>query len=144
MMENDSPTVARNKPSEATRKQYARSRITNGRELLPGIDQRSTWARRMRDLIELHVDDLGGLDNTSEAQRSLLRRISVLEVEAEYLETAFAQRNASGKKYDLYLRIVGLLKRLYELIGLERVARDVTPDLKDYLAATQGRADGRP
>ena len=136
-MGNDRSTVARSKPSESTRKQYARSRITNGRELLPGIDQRSTWAQRMRDLIELHVDDLGGLDNTSEAQRSLVRRISVLEVEAEYLESAFAQRNASGKQYDLYLRIAGLLKRLYELIGIERVARDITPHRKDYLAATQ-------
>ena len=66
----------------------------------------------MRDLIKLHVDDIGGLEVTSEAQRSLIRRISVLEVEAEYLETAFAQRNASGKQYDLYLRIAGLLKRL--------------------------------
>ena len=143
-MENGSNQSARKKPSKETRQQYARSRITNGRDLLPGIDQRSTWARRMRDLIELHVDDLGGLDNTSEAQRSLLRRISVLEVEAEYLETEFAKREASGKQYDLYLRIAGLLKRLYELIGVDRVARDVTPHLKDYLAATQGQADGRP
>ncbi len=143
-MEKGSSEVAREKPSKETRQQYARSRITNGRELLPGIDQRSTWARRMRDLIELHVDDLGGLDNTSEAQRSLLRRISVLEVEAEYLETEFAKRDASGKQYDLYLRIAGLLKRLYELIGVERVARDVTPSLQDYLAANQGQAAGSP
>ena len=143
-MGKGSSEVAREKPSTETRKQYARSRITNGRELLPGIDQRSTWARRMRDLIELHVDDIGGLEVTSEAQRSLIRRISVLEVEAEYLETAFAQRNASGKQYDLYLRIAGLLKRLYELIGIERVARDITPHLKDYLAAPQGGDSGGP
>ena len=141
-MGKGSSEVAREKPSTETRKQYARSRITNGRELLPGIDQRSTWARRMRDLIELHVDDIGGLEVTSEAQRSLIRRIAVLEVEAEYLETAFAQRNASGKQYDLYLRIAGLLKRLYELIGIERRARDITPHLKDYLAATQGGDGG--
>ena len=143
-MGKGSSEVAREKPSAETRKQYARSRITNGRELLPGIDQRSTWARRMRDLIKLHVDDIGGLEVTSEAQRSLIRRIAVLEVEAEYLETAFAQRNASGKQYDLYLRIAGLLKRLYELIGIERVARDITPHLKDYLAATQGGDSGGP
>ena len=132
-MESDRSTVTRSKPSEATRKQYARSRITNGRELLPGIDQRSTWARRMRDLIELHVDDLGGLDNTSEAQRSLVRRISVLEVEAEYLETAFAKRSASSKQFDLYLRVVGVLKRLYELVGIERRARNITPTVSDWI-----------
>ena len=139
-MPGDSSSVARNKPSEATRKQYARSRITNGRELLPGIDQRSTWARRMRDLVELHLADLGGLDNTSEAQRSLLRRISVLEVEAEYLETEFAKREASDKQYDLYLRIVGVLKRLYELVGIERQARNVTPSLQDVLREHKGKA----
>lgn len=141
-MEKGSSEVAREKPSKETRQQYARSRITNGSELLPGIDLRSTWARRMRDLIELHVSDLGGAENISEAQRSLLRRISVLEVEAEYLETEFAKRSASGKQYDLYLRVVGVLKRLYELVGIERRARDVTPNLKDYLAATTGEANG--
>ena len=143
-MESGSNQSARKKPSKETRQQYARSRITNGRDLLPGLDLRSTWARRMRDLIELHVDDIGGVEVTSEAQRSLIRRIAVLEVEAEYLETEFAKRSASGKQYDLYLRVVGVLKRLYELVGIERVARDVTPSLQDYLAATQGQADGSP
>ena len=143
-MGNDRSTVARSKPSESTRKQYARSRITNKHGLMPGVDMRSTWARRWRDLVELHVSDLGGADNMSEIQRSLLQRISALEVEAEYLETEFARRSASGKQYDLYLRIVGVLKRLYELIGIERRARDITPHLKDYLAATQGGDSGSP
>ncbi len=143
-MENGSKQSARKKPSKSTRQQYARSRITNGRQLLPGIDLRSTWARRMRDLIELHVDDIGGLEVMSEAQRSLIRRIAVLEVESEYLESELARRSASAKQYDLYLRIVGVLKRLYELVGIERRARDVTPDLKDYLAATQGGDGGSP
>ncbi len=143
-MESGSNQSARKKPSKETRQQYARSRITNGRDLLPGLDLRSTWARRMRDLIELHVDDIGGVEVTSEAQRSLIRRIAVLEVEAEYLETEFAKRSASGKQYDLYLRVVGVLKRLYELVGIERVARDVTPSLQDYLAANHGEPDGSP
>jgi hypothetical protein len=46
-----SPTLA--KPT-------ARSRLTNGKELLPGVDGRSLWARRFRDVLALHLSDLGG------------------------------------------------------------------------------------
>ena len=58
-----------------------RSRITNGR-LLPG-DNRGSWARRCRDLISEHLSDLGGEDNTSAAEQSLVRRAAVLTVELE-------------------------------------------------------------
>jgi hypothetical protein len=40
--------------------QVTRTRITNGKELLPGIDGRSLWARRFRDVLALHLSDLGG------------------------------------------------------------------------------------
>jgi hypothetical protein len=38
-----------------------RSRVTNGKQLFleKGLG-RSTWARRMRDLLQLHIADLGG------------------------------------------------------------------------------------
>jgi hypothetical protein len=35
----------------AVPKPTARSRVTNSRALLPGVDGRSTWMRRFRDLI---------------------------------------------------------------------------------------------
>jgi hypothetical protein len=41
-------------------KPTARTRITNGKELLPGIDGRSLWTRRFRDVLALHLSDLGG------------------------------------------------------------------------------------
>lgn len=115
----------------------ARSRITNGRDLLPGVDGRSVWARRLRDLVELHIADQGGREECTEARRSLLRRAAVLEVEAEYLEAQMAERKASDKQLDLYLRIVGALKSVHESLGLERRARDVIPALGDYLAAQE-------
>jgi hypothetical protein len=71
-------------------KQYGRSRITNGGELLPGVDQRSRWVRRCRDVIAAHLSDLGGEDNTSEAERSIVRRAAVLTTELEQLEVRFA------------------------------------------------------
>jgi hypothetical protein len=55
-------------------KPTARTRVTNGKELLPGIDGRSLWARRFRDVLALHLSDLGGEANTSEAEKAIARR----------------------------------------------------------------------
>jgi hypothetical protein len=42
-------------------KSHARTRVTNGKSLLgPGVDGRSLWARRFRDVLALHLSDLGG------------------------------------------------------------------------------------
>jgi hypothetical protein len=51
---------------------------------------RAQWVRRAKDIIAAHLSDLGGEDNTSEAERSIIRRASVLTVELERLETKFA------------------------------------------------------
>jgi len=52
----------------------ARSRVSNGNAVLPGVDGRSTWVRRLRDLIALHLSALGGDEAVSEAERSIVRR----------------------------------------------------------------------
>jgi hypothetical protein len=47
--------------------------VTNGRRTFVVGDGRGPWARRYRDLIALHVSDLGGPDaGLSEAQLSLI------------------------------------------------------------------------
>jgi hypothetical protein len=83
------------RPARKTRpqrgdKQYGRSRITNGNALLPGTDGRSTWVRRAKDIIGEALADLGGIDNTSAAERSIVRRAATLTVELERLEQKFA------------------------------------------------------
>jgi hypothetical protein len=67
-----------------------RSRITNGSKLLLGIDGRSPWVRRCKDIIAAHPSDLGGADNTSAAERSTIRRAAVLTTELERFEVKFA------------------------------------------------------
>jgi hypothetical protein len=74
-------------------KQYGKSRITNGSALLPGIDGRSTWVRRAKDIIGEVLSDLGGVDNTSAAERSIVRRVATLTVQLERLEEKFALSN---------------------------------------------------
>ena len=120
--------------SQASTKPQARARVTNGSELLPDVDGRSAWARRARDLIELHVADLGGSDAISEAERSIVRRAAVLATELERMEKDFALAgSASPASLDLYQRTANSLRRLLESVGLQRRAKDVTPSLHDYL-----------
>ena len=120
-----------------------RSRVTNGNALLPGIDGRSAWVRRAKDLIAEHVADLGGLDNTSAAERSLIRRASVLTVELERLEATFAAAlEADPDRLDLYARTAGNLRRLLEAVGLQRRPRDVSPPrVHEYIEAIEPSED---
>jgi hypothetical protein len=128
-----------NKAAVASKAKHGRSRVTNGNKLLVGVDGRSPWVRRCRDVIRLHLSDLGGEDNTSEAARSLVRRAAVLTTELEMLEARFALADGavSADDLDLYQRTANSLRRLLEAVGLQRRSRDVSPTLAEYLASKQ-------
>jgi hypothetical protein len=111
-----------------------RSRITNGSGL-PGVDGRSAWIRRLKDLCAAHLADAGGEENTSAAERSIIRRACVLTTELERLEVKFALAGeASTADLDVYMRAAGNLRRLLEAVGLQRRAKPV-PSLQEYLAS---------
>lgn len=115
-----------------------RSTVTNGNRLSVDIDGRTVWARRMADLIRLHIADLGGDDAVSEAERSLVRRAATIATELERLEAQFAAAGeADPQTLDLYARSAGTLKRILEGLGLRRRPKDITPDLSSYI---EGRA----
>src|SRR6516162_2781093 len=78
-------------PSATPRK--GRSRVTNGKVLIAGVDQRSPWVRRCKDVIAAHLSDLGGADNTSTAERSIIRRAAVLTTELEVLDFFFQEED---------------------------------------------------
>lgn len=127
-MSIESNTVAEAKPT-------TRSRVTNGSVVLPGVDGRSTWVRRLRDLITVHIEDLGGEDSISEAERSLVRRAATMTVELERMEAVFAVRGeADPKDLELYQRTAGNLRRILESLGLQRRQRDITPTISEYAA----------
>src|SRR5262245_547456 len=124
------------RPEKSSRKS-GRSRITNGRVLLHAVDGRSPWVRRCKDIIAAHLSDLGGEDNTSAAERSIVRRAAVLTTQAEMLEAKFAlaQGDVPPEDLDLYARVAGNLRRLLEAVGLQRRARDIGPSLGDIIRA---------
>ena len=120
-------------PGLAPVKSSGKSRISNGTGLLPGVDGRSTWARRLRDLIALHTADLGGEEAVSAAEASIIRRAATLTVELERLELVFASTDARPEDLDLYQRMSNTLRRHLETTGLKRVPRDVTPSVTEYI-----------
>jgi hypothetical protein len=141
-MTADEPLSERQKRRVVTRRaagRHARSSVTNGMGLFAdkSVDGRTGWCRRLRDLIFLHVNEAGGEDMVSAAERSIIRRVATLTVELEILEARFAL--AGGAKPEdlmLYVTASNALRRLLEAIGLKRIARNVTPSrtLDDILA----------
>jgi hypothetical protein len=114
------------------RKVYGRSRISNGHDVLPDVDGRSVIARRYRDIANaIFVDQSGGADQCSEARKQLIRRFAAAAVLAEQMES----RLANGEQINIqeHATLSSTLVRLAQRIGIDRVARDVTPSLDEYL-----------
>jgi hypothetical protein len=114
-----------------------RSKITNHADLLPGLDGRSPAARRYRDLVVSFLSDAGGLDCVSEIKLGLLRRLAAATVQSELVEA----RMLNGEAIDVGLlcTLASTAVRLSSCLGLDRVSRDVTPSLAEYLAEREAR-----
>jgi hypothetical protein len=126
----------RDRPGTGERPLDQRSAVTNGRRLfVDGGDGRGPWARRMRDVIELHISDLGGIEAASEAEKSIIRRAATLTIELERLEAKFSAGKAFDTDLDMYQRCSNSLRRLLEAVGIQRRPRDVTPSVSEYLAS---------
>jgi hypothetical protein len=125
-----------------------RSAVTNGTSLFVDsrLDQRSSMCRRLRDLIALHVQDLGGTDNVSEAEQRLVRRAAMLTLQLELMEQRWAANEdevVSPQALDAYQRMTGALRRVLESLGLKRRARDVAPSLGEIIRQGQREAAER-
>jgi hypothetical protein len=118
-----------------------RSAITNGNTILAGnVDHRSTWMRRLRDLQQAHLSDAGGFDNVSEAEKSLIRRASMLELQLEMMDAKFAANDgeASLPQLQAYQSACNTLRRTLEAVGLQRRPKEVSkPSLTQYLQQRQ-------
>jgi hypothetical protein len=112
------------------RKSKARSRVSNGGDILPDVDGRSVVARRYRD-IALAI--LAEQEPCTETRQQLIRRFAASAVLAEQLEAALAR----GEQIDIqqHALLCSTLTRLAGRIGVDRRAiKDVTPSLAEILA----------
>jgi hypothetical protein len=112
------------------RNQHARSRVTNGSDVLPGVDGRTMIARRFYDVVQSLIADQAGLDRCSEAKLQLTRRFAASAVMAEEMEAKLAR----GEPIDItqHAALSSTLVRIGQRIGIERRPRNVTPDPLDY------------
>jgi hypothetical protein len=117
------------------RKPTARSRVSNGQDILAGIDGRSALARRYRDITAALVSDQGGLDRMSEARMQLCRRFAAQAVQAEALEARLV--GGEEVRIEEHALISSTLVRLASRLGIDRRIGKIVPDLGDYL---EGRA----
>lgn len=122
-----------------------RSAVSNGsRLMIDGLDHRSAWARRLRDLMQDGLAALGPQEAICEFERVLVRRSSMLTLQAELLEQEWA-RSADGRgspaSLDLYQRIVNSTRRTFEVLAAGQarpgfdpeMARDVTSRARSVL-----------
>lgn len=116
-----------------TRKPTARSRVSNNADLLPGVDGRSSIARRYRDIASAIVADMGGIDRCSESRVQLIRRFSASAVLAENLESKLA--NGAEINIAEHALLTSSMVRVAQRIGINRLPKNITPDLREYLEA---------
>ena len=129
---------------EQRRKKHGRTRITNGKVLLPTASGSSIWARLVRDTLGNLMSHLGGADLASETQKLAARRVSVLESELIYLEDYIATERQEGRepddaKLDLYGRLADRQRRLADPLGWQRTARVVGQSLGEVLQQDHAR-----
>jgi hypothetical protein len=124
----DRPVIG---PQIEPRAPALRARISNHKDLLPGLDGRTSAARRFRDLVSSYIADMGGIDRCSEIKLGLLRRLAAATVQAELLEA----RMVNGEQIDVgtLCTLASTTLRIASRLGLERRAKNVTPTVKAYL-----------
>jgi hypothetical protein len=146
-----SPPPRRRKPHTGRRRgdppglerDRQKSRVGNGSDVVADVDQRSRFPRRLRELLADHLSDR---PDASVAERCIIKRACVIEVELERMETGFALNGeASPAALDLYARVSGNLRRLLESVGLERRAKQITgPTLGAILRNGIEQPDSEP
>jgi hypothetical protein len=115
----------------ANRSQTLRSRITNGSQLLAGVDGRTANARRYRDLCLSLADDLGGAATLTEAQSALVRQAAAMIVQSEKLQGEVLRGELTDSEQ--LVRLCNSATRILTRLGLKKTI--VPPSLHDRIAA---------
>jgi hypothetical protein len=109
---------------------------------LDDLDRRSTTCRYALGLKDGFISDLGGVDNTTVAQRELAQRASILGAVIEDAETKWLR--GDPVEFGQYCALVNCQRRVLADIGLERRQRDITPSLGQYLTVKKADKKDEP
>src|SRR5262245_39705305 len=125
---------------------YARARASNDLLALPGVDGRSSQARRYRDLVLGFLKALGlsAKDDIDDVLRELIRSTATFQLQLDDLNA----RQLAEPKADLAQAIKALantINRQRWMLGLGRRKRpDLGHDLKNYIAEVKARKAKTP
>jgi hypothetical protein len=108
-----------------------RSAVTNGSQLVDGIDQRLPAARRYRDLIATLGNDLGGDLGAAEVQQIRTAAAAILLVES--LTAAVIRGEAVD--VEQVTRAQNSAARLLAALKNKRKVKPTGPSLAEYLAS---------
>ena len=100
------------RPNFSAGRATTRSRISNRSRILPGVDGRSSNARRFRDICAAYEAEAGG--NITEVERDLIRQAAGLTLRAEQLQGMIVRGEAVEN--DELIRLSSTAKRLLEAI----------------------------
>lgn len=114
-----------------------RSRVTNGTQLLMGIDGRSPQARRFRDLVRAYEAEFVV---ATELDRGLIRQAAMLALKSEQLQAALVRGEAV--EADTLTKLAGQIRRV--LADLRRKAQTSAPtpiSIHEHLSRTSADDD---
>lgn len=112
-------------------KPQARSKVTNGKRMLDGIDGRSIIARRFRDIMRgLQVE----FEVTTEADQALVRQAAALSVMSEQLQAQLVRGEMISVQ--VITNLSGQLRRILSDLRQRTGARGpAPPSIHEHLAA---------
>jgi hypothetical protein len=140
---HDAMAKARQNWTKDRRAKVNKSRVTNGRDLLVGIDGRSIIARRYRDIAGAIISDMGGASECSATLIELIRRFAATSCLCEAMEARLINgETISGPEHSL---LCSTSCRLAQRIGIRRIPKSVrTPSLSEYLETAELEPDEQP
>jgi len=116
----------------ASRPPTVRSRSTNDHLFIFGLDGRTAEARRVRDLIAMMVDALGGKESATDEEKSLAREAAFAIASSERTQA----RILRGEQVDLKeaSRLANIAARYRKDVRLRQKAKAGTPKPMGALA----------
>jgi hypothetical protein len=116
-----------------------------GDDLTTLLDGRRRWLKAGRAREQERSADLGGADQLSAAQRSLIRRLVNVELWIEATEARILGGSAADddELVTLWLMAIKVHMQLSVRLGLKRRAKDV-PTLQDYLRQKAAEKEQEP
>src|SRR5918912_1550717 len=105
-------------------KKKFRTGVGNASRVLDGVDGRSHYVRRFREIAAALSSDLSGRDNLCEAELQLVRSAAGLAVLRESLDVRPAKDGPESVKVPTYALITNTLRRVLVTIGLKRRLRE--------------------